>query len=149
MAGPQHARMTRADLESAIVRYSRESYPHDVAEEAIKHILFFNNLQTTPLDDATLETYVDVLTGKLNVTQPTVPADLVALTDAQAIALADSLELAGWDYKRRTNALQATHSFYVKAKEATGAVPTIAQYRDTFLWMANKARSRRGLADLT
>lgn len=145
MAGPQHSRMTRPELERLVVSYASAAYPFEIREKAVQAVLDFNELQTSKLDENGFDSAVAVLAAKLDVAMPSVAADLSTLNDAQLVALADSLELAQWDFQRRSHALNYTHQFW----RQRGTVPTAAQYRDMFLRIANYMRAARGLSAVT
>lgn len=144
MPGPQHSRMGRAELERLIVGYASADYPFVFREYAVRAVLFFNGLQTTKLTEQGFENAVIVMADKLNVSMPAVPADLSALSDAELVTLADSLELALWDFHRRANALQYCGSFWASA----ASPPTAVQFRDMFIRLANYARGARGLSPI-
>ena len=145
MPGPQHARMSRPEVDRLIVAYASATYPFDVREYAVRAAHSYNELLASPLDEQGFESAVSTLNDKLAVAMPAVPADLSALTDAQAVALADALELAQWDFHRRCNAMGYTHQFWVRR----GGVPTSAQYLAMFYRIANFSRTMRGLPNIS
>lgn len=149
MAGVNYARMSRAEVEKALLGIAASTWPHDVPEYAIRGILAFNEMQATGLSTANFASYVTTLAAYLDVPMPAVPADLSALNDAQLRTLAASMDLAFWDFVHRGNALGYCQQYWRKHVDAGGTPPTILQYRDMFLTVANYTRARRGLAALT
>lgn len=145
MPGVQHSRMPRADIERLILAYASADYPYSVKEYAVRAALAFNDLLDAPLDEQGFETAVSTLHAKLNVVMPAVPADLASLSDAQAVALADALELAQWDFHRRTNAMGYNQQFW----QRRGIAPTAAQYLAMFYKIANFTRGGRGLPNIS
>lgn len=145
MPGIQHSRLTRQRVDELIVQYASASYPFDVREYAVRTALSFNELQTTPLSETAFEAAVTTLHAKLIVAMPTVPVDLATLSDAEAVALADALELAQWDFNRRTAAM----GFNLQYWQKRGVVPTAGQYLDMFYRVANFARGVRSLTNLS
>jgi hypothetical protein len=142
MPGPQHARMSRPELERTIVSYASADYPYMAREHAVRAALRYNELLAQGLENGPLQTAITTIAGKLLVAMPAAPADLSGLTDAQLASLADSLELAFWDYHRRTYALGAAHEVWVKR----GTEPSASDYLNTFLALANYVRAGRGLS---
>ena len=149
MPGVQYQHMSRADLERAVVGLAGYTWPHDIGAVAVRAILQYNELQTTPLNVTQFFSSVNTLASYLDVPMPAVPDDLSELDDAALVALAQSLDHASWDFSMRSNALDYTQQFYRKQVAGGGAVPSLGNYRDTFLQAANIIRERRGLTDLT
>ncbi len=149
MPGPHYERMTRPEVERALLGLAGSTWPHDVPEYAIKGVLAFNSMQTKAISTGNFASYVATLASYLDVSMPAVPADLATLDDAQLRALAADMELAYWDFHRRSNALSYTHQYWRKHVDAGGTPPTILQYRDFFLSTANTIRAVRGLPNLT
>ena len=149
MAGVDYTRMSRAEVERAVLGLAASTWPNDVPEYAIRAILAFNDMQAAAVSTANFASYVTTLSAYLDVPMPDVPADLSELSDAEMVELAGDIELAYWDFHRRSNALGYTQQYWRKHVEAGGTPPTILQYRDFFLTTANTIRERRGLTDLT
>lgn len=145
MPGPQHSRMSRSEVDRLIIAYASASYPYDVREYAVRAAHAFNDLAATPLDEAGFEVAVGTLHDKLVVAMPSVPVDLSTLSDAQAVTLADSLELAQFDFHRRTNAMGYNHQFW----QRSGVAPSAAQYLGMFYKIANFTRAVRGLPPIS
>lgn len=137
-------RLTRPDVEARILRMLQDGREHEHRLEAIQAV---NNLQTllaaaNKLNEQALENAVISVAGKLDVPIPAVPADLSTLDLAQLVALAQQMELAEWDYYKRTAALSQTFAYW----RARGTAPTPTTYEAMFLRMANYMRAKRGLA---
>lgn len=149
MPGVDYDRMSRPEVVRALLGLAASSWPHDVPEYAIRGILALNGMLAAPMDDDTFAGAVTTLRGYLDVPMPDVPADLDTLDDAQLRTLTAAMELAYWDFHRRSNALGFTEQLWRRRVEhTTPQRPTLVTYRDTFLKLANAIRSRRGLPNL-
>jgi hypothetical protein len=141
--------LSRIQLKDAIRRYAFSDNPFNVRPIAINAVNDFNELLLAPLDEAGFDSAVQTMAGKLDVAQPAIPADLETLTDDQLRALAQSLELAEWDYHRRNACLAENHRFWKTRKLTANVVPTASQYLAMLLRMMNYVRAKRGLAPVT
>lgn len=142
MPGPQHTRMIRDQLTKLVNTYASATYPLDMRDRAVRAVLSFHSLQTSKLDEAAFDASVVAVAAKMAVTMPSVPADLSKLSDAELVALADSLWLAQEDYRQRDNAMNYCDAFW----RERGVVPTANQYLSMFLRIANYLRAAYGLS---
>lgn len=142
----QFARLTRPKVDEHILRYAQDYREAEVRSVAISAVNDFASISATQIDESTFSTYVQSMAGKLDVAMPSVPADLSTLTDAQAVALADSLELADWDYRRRTQQVGENYRYWLRQKELGRTPPAAAAYIAMYLTLINYVRAKRGLA---
>lgn len=139
--------MNLDQLRDHISRYDNNRYDLDYRKIAIDYAHHFNRLQTTKLTTAQFQTAVTALAGVLQVTKPAVPNGyaLKNIAHSAAVALADSLELAEWDWNKRLEAMESTYKFYAIAASPPSSNNWLDMFKDT----ANYMRTLRGLPDIT
>lgn len=143
------ARLTRANVDAAIIRYAASDRAFDVRPTAVTAVNAFASITPSQIDEATFEGYVLSMAGKLDVAVPAVPADLATLTDAQARTLAGQLELADWDWHRRLASVNENWTYWVRQIALGRAAPSATVYVNMLLRIMNYVRSKRGLAAVT
>lgn len=137
-----YTRLPRAQVQDAVVRMSFEDRANDVRSIAIRAVNDYNELAAQAMDEAAFNNAVVIMVGVLDTSMPSVPADLAALSDAELAALANSLELAEWDWMMRIRLLGENHRYWVRR----ASQPSAATYLAMWKTMANYVRAKRGLA---
>jgi hypothetical protein len=146
-----YTRLSRAEIERDIILMASDARVENVRRTAIQAMVRYNDLLPTSLTEAQFSSAVPNLVGLLSVAIPATPADLSALTDAQAVALAEAHELATWDYQTRAEQLYQVEAFYQKLGFGgqANAATNIGTIRATLVTFMNYARAARGLAALS
>lgn len=146
-----YTRATRAEVERDIILMASDARVENVRRTAIQAMVRYNDLLPQSLTEAQFNSAVPNLVGLLTVAIPATPADFSTLTDAQAIALAQSHELATWDYQTRAEQVYQVEAFYQKLGFGgqTNASTNIGTIRATLLTFMNYARAARGLGALS
>jgi len=136
-----YARVSRAVALDAIQRMSFEDRANDVRSIAIDAVNDYHDIAPAVLSEASFNAAVVTMVAKLDTAMPAVPANLDGLSDAQVAALANSLELAEWDWRQRVRLLRENHRYWVRR----GTNPDAGTYLAMWQTMANYVRSKRGL----
>lgn len=145
MPGKRHDELSREQLERDVLAYASETYPWDNKAEAIRGALVVHRLRANPFTPAQFLQAAGILAAKLEVTMPTLPADWRNLSDGDLVTLADSFELAQWDWVVRKGTLRKCEEYF----ETVGAIANDTDFRDLFLDIANNIRAERGLSAIT
>lgn len=144
------SRLDRAEVNRRILTMLQDGRVHEHRFIAINAVNQFNALIVNKLDTTAFNASVVEIASRLDVAIPAVPADLDSLTNAQAVALAQQMELAEWDYYKRSDCLSQCFQYWrTLATANTPTIPTSAQYLNTWLSMMNYVRAKRGLSALT
>lgn len=136
-----YARVSRAVAVDAITRMSFEDRANDVRAIAIGAVNDYHDIAPVELDETAFNAAVVTMVSKLDTAMPSVGSDLSALSDQQIATLANSLELAEWDWRMRVRLLRENHRYWLRR----GSHPDAATYLAMWKTMANYVRSKRGL----
>lgn len=136
-----YARVSRAVAVDAIQRMSFEDRANDVRSIAIRTVNDYHDIASAAMTEAQFNNAVLTVVAKLDTAMPTVAANLDALSDVQIATLANSLELAEWDWRMRVRLLGENHRYWVRRASNPDAGTYLAMWQT----MANYVRSKRGL----
>lgn len=138
-----YAKLPRAQVEAAVLRMSFEDRATDVRSMAIRAVnAYHKEVAAQPLDEATFNAAVLTMVSVLDTAMPSVPNDLATLSDSALATLANSLDLAEWDWRQRLRIMEENHAYWVRR----ATQPTAAVYLAMWKTMVNYVRAKRGLA---